>query len=192
MNWTTIANTVASMAPTVGQALAGPAGHLVGQAVSRILGVENTPDAIHEALKTDPAAAVKLAELETQLKQSTLEHDTRRQEIEHGARTDQLKSINTTMQSELSSTDGFKSRWRSAIGWTMALSFGWISVMLGVAIILDPSQLAEVMDGIVMLIVSMGAVLGVNIRQVSVERMASMGQRPHSLMSSILTRPRAG
>ncbi|MCM2971706.1 3TM-type holin [Larsenimonas suaedae] len=190
MNWTTITNTVASLAPALGQALAGPAGHVVGQAIASTLGVNNSPDAVETALKTDPKAAVKLAELETELKRATLEATTRQEENQLKAQTAQRQAINTTMQAELQNGNTYKSGWRSAIGWTMAFSFGWISLILGISVFQDPSQIANVVDAIVMLTVSMGAVLGINIRHMSSERLASLGFRPTSLMDSLMTRSR--
>lgn len=64
MNWSDIKNAVGNIAPLVGTAIGGPAGATIGSMVSRALGVDNTPDAVAEALKTDPQAAIKLRQFE--------------------------------------------------------------------------------------------------------------------------------
>lgn len=76
MNWKDIADTVGKLAPMLGTALGGPAGAAVGTMISVALGTENTPDAVAEAVKNDPAAAVKLAEIQANLKIAQLNADT--------------------------------------------------------------------------------------------------------------------
>jgi hypothetical protein len=60
MNWSDIKGVIGNIAPLVGTAIGGPAGTVIGSMVSNALGVDNTPDAIALALKTDPEAAIKL------------------------------------------------------------------------------------------------------------------------------------
>lgn len=70
MSWSSVADEVAKFAPVVGSILGGPVGLAVGSVgklVAQALGVANTPDAVSQALKTDPQAAVKLAALESQV-----------------------------------------------------------------------------------------------------------------------------
>jgi hypothetical protein len=64
MNWKDIASTVGSIAGAVGPLLGGPVGLAVsiGSQIAGALGTENTPDAVAAALRTDPAAALKLQE----------------------------------------------------------------------------------------------------------------------------------
>lgn len=64
MDWKSIAGTVAKVAPILGTILGGPAGGAVGGIIAAALGVENTPDAISNAIATDPMAAEKLKEAE--------------------------------------------------------------------------------------------------------------------------------
>ena len=65
MNWSDISSAVGKYAPLVGTLIGGPAGTAVGSLVAAALGTENTPDAIHAAIATDPAAALKLAQFES-------------------------------------------------------------------------------------------------------------------------------
>lgn len=64
MNWKKISETVGKFAPVAGGLLGGPAGATVGSLVSSALGVENSPDAVLEAVKKDPEAALKLKQME--------------------------------------------------------------------------------------------------------------------------------
>ena len=61
--WDSIKDTVGSVAPMAGSMLAGPAGSAVGSMVASALGVSNTPDAVANAIKTDPQAAIKIPRL---------------------------------------------------------------------------------------------------------------------------------
>jgi len=71
--WDSIKDTVGSVAPMAGSMLAGPAGGAVGSMLASALGVDNTPDAVAAAIKSDPQAAVKIREIEAQLEQTRLE-----------------------------------------------------------------------------------------------------------------------
>lgn len=65
MNWSDIAAAVGKSAPILGTLVAGPAGGAIGGLIAAALGTSNTPDAIHNAIATDPAAALKLAQYES-------------------------------------------------------------------------------------------------------------------------------
>ncbi|MDD5297647.1 MAG: hypothetical protein PHU46_12110 [Rhodocyclaceae bacterium] len=65
MDWKDLAGPLAKIAPLVGTLIGGPAGPLIGGLVSAALGTEATPDAIHQAIQTDPEAAVKVAQIES-------------------------------------------------------------------------------------------------------------------------------
>jgi hypothetical protein len=96
MDWKDVAGTVAKAAPILGTILGGPVGGAVGGVVSLIASAfgltptETTPEKISQMLTTDPAAAVKLAEIESRhkirlqelvLEQSRLELDLQRAEF---------------------------------------------------------------------------------------------------------------
>tara|TARA_R110000772_G_scaffold42318_3_gene98336 strand:- start:140 stop:631 length:492 start_codon:yes stop_codon:yes gene_type:complete len=74
MNWSDIKGIVGNIAPLVGTALGGPAGAAIGGMVSSALGVENKPDAVAQALKSNPEAAIKLRQFELENEQSIREH----------------------------------------------------------------------------------------------------------------------
>lgn len=70
MNWKDIGRQVASAAPVLGAALGGPVGGAAGALIASVFGVENTPDAVDKAIKSDPESALKLRELEQRHEQS--------------------------------------------------------------------------------------------------------------------------
>jgi hypothetical protein len=77
MKWSDISVTIGKIAPVLGGALLGPAGVTVGTMLSGYLNVENTPDAIQQAmLEPGKAAEIVKFELEhkAELAQIALEH----------------------------------------------------------------------------------------------------------------------
>ena len=62
--WKDIASVVGDVAPILGTALGGPAGGAVGGIIANLLGVDNEPSAVVNAIKADPNIAVKLKEIE--------------------------------------------------------------------------------------------------------------------------------
>lgn len=91
MAWKDLASTVGKIAPALGAALGGPAGGAVGALISAALGTDNNPDAIAQAMKTNPDAAVKLAEIEKQVVLAQLAAETsQHSETQQTARAEQL------------------------------------------------------------------------------------------------------
>lgn len=64
MKWSDIKSLIGNAAPLLGAVVGGPAGATVGSMISSALGVDNTPDAVSAAIKSDPEAFVKLKQLE--------------------------------------------------------------------------------------------------------------------------------
>lgn len=64
MNWKDLAGTVGNIAGAVAPLLGGPVGLAVsiGSQIAGALGTDNTPDAVANALRNDPNAALKLQE----------------------------------------------------------------------------------------------------------------------------------
>lgn len=63
--WDKVLEVLGEAAPTVGGLLGGPGGAAVGELVSKVLGVDNSPEAIEKELVNNPDALVKIKELET-------------------------------------------------------------------------------------------------------------------------------
>ena len=76
--WDNIKELIGTSAPVIGTLLGGPAGGAVGGLISKVLGVDNTPEAIELALMNNPDALLKIKELETSkelaILQAELEH----------------------------------------------------------------------------------------------------------------------
>lgn len=77
MKWQDVADTLGRYAPTVGAAIAGPAGSAIGSLVAQALGVDDTPEAVAAALTTDPEAAIKLRKIDADLAAVTIEAQSR-------------------------------------------------------------------------------------------------------------------
>ena len=71
--WESIKETVGSVAPMAGALLGGPAGGAVGAMIASALGVDKNPDSVAKAIRSDPQAAIKLRQIESQLEQTRLE-----------------------------------------------------------------------------------------------------------------------
>ena len=72
--WDKVLELIGDAAPVVGTMLGGPAGTAVGGLVAKALGVDNTPEAIEEALKNNPEALVKIKEIEASRELAQLEN----------------------------------------------------------------------------------------------------------------------
>lgn len=64
MDWKDIAGVVGKAAPILGTLLGGPAGAAVGSIIASALGAGNSPEDVSAAIAADPAALVKLREIE--------------------------------------------------------------------------------------------------------------------------------
>jgi len=73
MDWKDIGNGIAKIAPVVGGLLGGPAGTAVGGLVAEVLGTEPTPEAVHEEIRRNPDAFLKLKQMEIE-KETELAH----------------------------------------------------------------------------------------------------------------------
>jgi hypothetical protein len=130
MDWKDIASTVGKFAPLVGTALGGPAGAAVGAIVSAALGTPNTPDAVSQALQVDPAAAMKLAEIEKDrtlgIQQLIVQSEANRLASETAA----LQAVNATMQVEDKSDHWPSYSWRPFCGFVFGIMFGGVYFVL--------------------------------------------------------------
>lgn len=85
MNWKDAAGALKKMAPAAAKVLPGPLGGIASTVIAGALGVEKTPAAIAEAVRTDPDAALKLAAIEADMEKLVLLdiQDARRQHRGH-------------------------------------------------------------------------------------------------------------
>jgi hypothetical protein len=192
MDWRDAISEVAKYAPTVATALGGPAagGIASGAAamVTGLLGVENSPAGLVAATQ-DPAKQAELIRIENEHKRELTRMAFEAQAKADAEETARLSETNATMRAELSHEGVYKSGWRPAIGWVLAMAFGVMSVAMAVSLLRDPSQLPAIMDGVITLVVAMAAVLGVNINARSKDkRVAMTGEAPRSFLDAIRTK----
>ena len=86
INFNDLGKWVAQSAPLLGGELAGPAGATIGTLIAAKFGGNNTqPDALHALITADPAAALKLKELEMEhqlaIEQLLLQRDKEEQQL---------------------------------------------------------------------------------------------------------------
>lgn len=65
MDWKDIAGVVGKAAPILGTLVGGQAGAAIGGIIASVLGTTNSADAIQNAIASDPSAALKLAQFES-------------------------------------------------------------------------------------------------------------------------------
>ena len=64
MEWSDLGEKLAEFAPLLGSVVGGPAGGAIGSVIAAAFGVEDKPEAVLEAVKNDPEAAIKLRKIE--------------------------------------------------------------------------------------------------------------------------------
>lgn len=101
--------------PVLGAAVSGPLGATAGGVLADFLGVENTPEAVSNALD-DPKAI-------TALKKAKLESDTQITLAYIASENEKLKIVNNTMRTEANSFDAFVRRWRPFYGYCLAVTW---------------------------------------------------------------------
>ena len=74
MEWSEIGRKVADAAPLLGVALGGPAGAAIGALVASTLGTAGNPAEVLKKLQADPAAMIRMQELEQQERESLRGH----------------------------------------------------------------------------------------------------------------------
>ena len=161
MDWREIAgDLVKAGAPIIGGALGGPLGGMIGSAIGNVvataLGVDSTPEAVNDALKTTPAdqlqAKLSAAESEAVAKWPALA-DMVKAESELGQK--QVSEIGDTMRAELLASNNIVGPWRTFIAviqstWRPAAMFVWVGswpfqlyTVLNHAYVRDAATLAE-------------------------------------------------
>ena len=154
MNWGAIGKTVEKALPLIGSLLGGPAGGEVGALAAHALGVDNSPDAVSQALQNNPEALTKLKQLE-------LDHET---ELKHlavtaaqnrlAADTSRIQVVNQTMQEEGKSEHWLQWSWRPIDGILFAPTLILLYVVLPMMHIATPDVPSTVWE-------AWGALLGI-------------------------------
>lgn len=108
--WDNIKELIGTSAPVIGTLLGGPAGGAVGGLISKVLGVDNTPEAIELALMNNPDALLKIKELETSKELAILQAELEHKRIDVGSVIDNRKLDNEKDQMFLSDKQSARSR----------------------------------------------------------------------------------
>lgn len=175
MDWKDVGKIVANAAPALGGLLGGPLGATIGSVVAGVFGTAPEPSEVAQAIQRDPAAAVKLAEIQAEVEKhrATLAVQAQQaalaQQVQLAAEgSRRLAEVNATMRAELTAaTSGvgvFRTGWRPAFGWIMAASFGAVMFAVAFLLVTAPEQVGVAANGIASLttIWSVGlSVLGV-------------------------------
>lgn len=108
--WDNIKELIGTSAPVIGTLLGGPAGGAVGGLISKVLEVDNTPEAIELALMNNPDALLKIKELETSKELAILQAELEHKRIDVGSVIDNRKLDNEKDQMFLSDKQSARSR----------------------------------------------------------------------------------
>ena len=149
LEWKEIASNISKIAPTLARLIENPVSTVATVATSLLsakLGVVNTPTAVSEALKADPEAAVKLAQIESEQKVELQRLLVGLAQDEVAADTARLATVNQTMQTEVGSEHWQTYSWRPCLGFAIAANIVITSLMisavfLGVVCFRRPSEI---------------------------------------------------
>ncbi|MEA3250152.1 MAG: 3TM-type holin [Pseudomonadota bacterium] len=195
MEWKDAVSEVAKYAPAVATALGGPAagGIASGAAslVTGLLGVENSPAGLVAATQ-DPEKRNELQRINNEHRQELTRLALESQAKAEAEQTQRLSETQQTMRAELAQEGWFKSGWRPMVGWVFALSLGALAAVMAYAIAIDPTLVSdpEFTGMLVWLFVTMGASLGINVRERSKDKARELGYSPMTFMQAIATKSR--
>lgn len=169
MEFKDIAKSVANYAPLLGAALGGPAGSAIGALIAAKFGTVNSAESVLKAIATDPASAIKLAEIESTERTRIVEIDTQARIAELQSDNQVVTQVNETMRVEAAQDKWWVSGWRPAIGFATAISFTFISALFCFlaykAIILQQpealKQLPDLLSAFSLLFATPAGILGV-------------------------------
>lgn len=190
MDWKDAVAEVAKYAPAVATAIGGPpAGGITQGAadfVTGLLGVENSPAGLVAATQ-DPDKRAELVRINNDHKRKLEQMRLDAQAADAAEQTARLAETQKTMRAELEHEGWFKSGWRYVTGYSFALSLTVLALVLAYSIFEDPSLVAkESVTGMVAWLVgTMGATVGVSVREWQKDRARQMGYQPGSLYDMI-------
>lgn len=125
-----IKSLVGKAAPLLGTLIGGPAAPAIAGLIASKLGVEPTESAIEAALKTDPEAATKLAEIESEERKHLQSLATQQAIQQMAEETTRIEAVNATMRAEAASEKWWVSGWRPFWGFASGLAFAVLAAFL--------------------------------------------------------------
>jgi len=183
MNLSDLGEMIADFAPLLGKLLPIPGAGIAGSLIASAFGTKNEPSAIASAIKADPNAALKLAEIENTNK-TALESQL------IGAETNRIEQVNKTMRAEAAANDPYVRRWRPTIGYVVASQFALLGLAvfagtIGALFVSDVAKTTAIFTGLAGLVGSMtviiaseAAILGIGIKQRSNDKAIAAGHAP--------------
>jgi len=123
MDWRSLAKQVGKYAPLLGSLLPIPGAGVAGKLIAAALGVDNNPDAVAQAMQTDPEAGIKLAKIEAD----------NRAELQGqvlAAETARISQVNQTMRTESKSEHWPQYSWRPFWGFISGAAFFVVCVLV--------------------------------------------------------------
>lgn len=111
------------MAPILGTVVGGPVGAGFGSIIANVFGTEDSPDAVMQALNSDPAAAVKLQQIQSEERVAL-------QRIMAESAVQTVTQINETMRTEAKSEHWPQWSWRPFWGYISGLAFLVVCVLV--------------------------------------------------------------
>jgi hypothetical protein len=183
MSWDSVKQQVAKYAPLIAPLIGGPVG-TVTSLVAQVLGADNeSPDAIANALNTNPHAPSLLLELQER-NRATYEQAALAADLE------EFKQLHQTIRAELATDDRFKSYWRPAFGYAMVLTWCLTWVALCYVIIFETDKAQLVVNALANTTALWGialAVLGVQITKRTQDKQVSAGKDPKGIIEGLAT-----
>jgi len=140
MSWNELGKTVAQFAPLLGAALPVPGGAAIGTLIASVFGGNaDDPESLSRAIQTNPEAAVKLRQIETEHKAELERIAMQRVANQLAADTVRIESVNQTMQVETSS-QGLPAFWRPFWGLFQRWRFLFRSLQLVICWYSNPNS----------------------------------------------------
>ncbi|WP_016854777.1 3TM-type holin [Halomonas smyrnensis] len=190
MDWKDAVTEIAKYAPAVATAIGGPSagGVTAGAArmVTSALGVEDSPAGLVAATQDEEKRA-ELIRLNNEHRRELEKMRIDAEAADAAEKTARLVETQKTMRAELQADGWFKSGWRPGLGWIFCGSLGSIAGVLAYTIAQDPTVVTdpEFSGMLVWIVGTMGAALGINVRERSKDKARQAGQRPASFLNSL-------
>lgn len=133
MDWKELGQRLANTAPAIGTLLGGPAAGAVGAMIASLLGTPATPDAVAQAVATNPDAAVKLRKIEADERLGLQQLVVQQASNELAADTARIQAVNATMQGEATADHWPTYAWRPFIGFVFGsyIASMWVLPLFG-------------------------------------------------------------
>ncbi len=186
MSWNELGKTVAQFAPLLGAALPVPGGAAIGTLIASVFGGNaDDPESLNRAIQTNPEAAVKLRQIETEHKTELERIAMQRVANQLAADTARIESVNQTMQAETKS-QGLPAFWQPFWGIVSAVAFFIQATSISYLLMFKPEQATTAIAALGSLSMFWSvplAILGVSAYHRGVEKRITAGEKLNSKMT---------